>query len=663
MSEDALTDLAKAAGLALTWTDTYGNAKTVPLDTLRIVLNALGLPANSAADIADSRQRLSAQKTPPLLVARIGERLALGPTRRAVIYFEDGTTAVPDLDFDHDGAFMTVPPLPGYHRIETDNGVRELAIAPRCITVEDVARGRRLTGLAVQLYSLGGGHSAGFGDLAALADFAERSASFGVDAVAVSPLHALFLALPEDISPYSPSTRLFLNPLYADAALVGGDGAIEAHAGAFVDWPQASRSKLTALRAAFAQFTTSQPPDDFRSFCTEQGDRLVWHARFEALDAHFRSHGLTSWQDWPKPFQHVASPEVEAFTREHAAAVDFHIFLQWLTAKSLGAAHKRACAAGMAIGLISDIAVGMDPRGSHAWCSPGEILTGLSVGAPPDLLNQQGQNWGLTALSPTGLKDGGYAGFIATLRASMRHAGGVRIDHAMGLCRLWLVPDGASVAEGAYLHYPMHDLLNLIALESRRNRAIVIGEDLGTVPEGFREAMLRAGMMGMEVLWFQREGERFLTLDRWHTHNAALSTTHDLPTIAGWWTGRDIEWQEKLGRISGQDAVLAECNARAGDRPQLWSALQQAGSAKTPQPAPDDPAPAVEAALDFVGRTPCELAIVPIEDVLALTEQPNIPGTVYEHPNWQRRLPPGDLFGSPTAQKNLAALRRGRAGS
>jgi 4-alpha-glucanotransferase len=663
MRDEALVNLARTAGLAPEWWDIYGNHHIVPEDTLRSVLRGLGLPADSEADIAESRLKFSTQTTAPLQTARAGERVSAGATQHAVIHFENGSTAQPDLDVTDQGTFLTAPSMPGYHTIETDQGIRPLAIAPHCHTIADTAPGRKLTGLGVQIYALRGTHSAGFGDLGHLADFAECSAAFGVDAVTLNPLHALFLAAPENFGPYSPSTRLFLNPLYADTTRFGIESAQDVSGDAIVDWPRAGKEKVRALRAAFARFKSGPPPDDFNAFRTEQGTRLILHARFEALDAHFRSRGLMSWPDWPKAFQEFASPEVETFARENADEVDFHIFLQWLCDASLATAQKRARNAGMAIGLILDIAVGMNPRGSHAWSSPNEVLRGVSVGAPPDLINQQGQNWGLTALSPTGLKQTGYAGFIATLRAGMRHAGGVRIDHAMGLCRLWLVPDGASVAEGVYLHYPMQDLLNIVALESHRHRAIVIGEDLGTVPDGFREAMAQAGMMGMDVLWFQREGERFLSPDRWHRHNAAMSTTHDLPTIAGWWSGHDIEWREKLGWISGHDALTQERDLRAGDRWQLWSALRDAGCADEDPPPPENPAPAVEAALDFVGCTPCEMAIVPMEDILNLQEQPNIPGTIHEHPNWQRRFPPGDLFASPQAEANLTRLRRARSKS
>jgi 4-alpha-glucanotransferase len=209
-----------------------------------------------------------------------------------------------------------------------------------------------------------------------------------------------------------------------------------------------------------------------------------------------------------------------------------------------------------------------------------------------------------------------------------------------------------------YLQYPMRTLLALLAERSRLHRAIIIGEDLGTVPEGFREAMRHVGMLGMEVLWFQRDGRYFRATERWSEHAAALTTTHDLPTVAGWWRGRDIDWLGKLGRKSEYENIAAERWARGEDRTHLWTAI-----AHGPEPSPDDPQKVVEEALEFVGRTPCGIVIVPVEDVLGLSEQPNIPGTIDEHPNWRRRLPPGDALASPTARANLRALIRGRSRS
>jgi 4-alpha-glucanotransferase len=650
MSDESLRDLARVAGLAPEWTDASGRAMTVPTQTLRIVLAALGMPSDGDR-IAESRRALANQEPAPLLVVRPGDRISLGSARRALLLLEDGAEMECAVAAGENGeTFVTMPDRTGYHAIETDRGLRRVAVTPsRCFSLPQ----RRRLALAVQLYSLRGGHTRGFGDLAALGTFAQSAASQGVDAVAISPIHALFLAAPENFGPYSPSSRFFLNPLYADTGVPGGGDPADS----LVYWPNAAREKIAALRAAFARFRQAPAPAAFTAFCAEQGEALVRHARFEALHAHLQ---CADWHAWPAAYRDPASPEVNDFSRLHKDDVDFHIFLQWLTAAGLEAAQRRACDAGMEIGLIADLAVGMDSRGSHAWAAPDDLLSGLSIGAPPDIFNPQGQNWGLTALSPTALRRSGYHAFISTLRAVMRHCGGVRIDHAMGLCRLWLVPEGADAAEGVYLHYPMRELLGLIALESRRHSAIVIGEDLGTVPEGFRQAARETGLLGMEVLWFQRDHHGYFAPEHWSRDAAALTTTHDLPTVAGWWSGHDIDWLERLGRRSSQTDPAAERRARAHDRELLWSAMAHAGSVTGAPPAPQDSASVVEGTLDFVGRSACELALVPIEDVLALSEQPNIPGTTTEHPNWRRRLPPGEALATPEARANLARLRRAR---
>lgn len=553
MSDAALYDRAREAGLAPDWIDAAGQHKTVSPDTLRIVLDALG-------------------------------------------------------------GFETGDAQPG------DIGA--------CFSIGEAAPGRRVAGLAVQLYALRG--SGGFGDLGALTRFAREAAPFGIDAMAVSPIHAPFLAAVDDISPYAPSSRLFLNPLYAaeDVPDDGLDG--------LVDWPQAARAKIARLRAAYVH---AKPVQADR--------RLGDHARFETLDRHFRAQGLYRWQDWPRAYRDPRSAEVEAFAHEHGDEIGFHVFLQTLTESSLAEAQEAARDAGMAIGLIADIAVGMSPHGSHAWSAPDDVLRGLTIGAPPDIFNPQGQNWGLTALSPAAPR----GAFADTWDAAMRHAGGVRIDHAMGLNRLWVIPEGAAPQDGVYLHYPIQALLTLLAERSRRHRAIVIGEDLGTVPDGFREAMRGAGVLGMEVLWFQRNNRRFLSPERWSAHAAALTTTHDLPTVAGWWRGCDIDWLEKLGRKSEHGDIGAERWARDEDRAHLWSAIGHGL-----EPSPEETERIVDAALAFVGGTPCKIAIVPVEDILGLVEQPNIPGTIDEHPNWRRRLPPGDTLAGMAARANLAAL-------
>jgi 4-alpha-glucanotransferase len=291
----------------------------------------------------------------------------------------------------------------------------------------------------------------------------------------------------------------------------------------------------------------------------------------------------------------------------------------------------------MGIGLIADLAVGMDAGGSHAWSQQTDILVGLNVGAPPDLFNPQGQNWGLTTFAPWALRTTHFAPFLATLRAATRHAGGVRIDHAMGLTRLWLVPEGASPAEGAYLTYPCTDFLRLIRLESQRHRAIIIAEDLGTVPEGFQDDLADSGIDGMRVLWFERDDDgAFRPPATWSVEAAAMTSTHDLPTVAGWWRGTDIETRHGLAPASQTDRE--ERKQRAADRRLIWEALRSAKVAEGPESDASADG-VVDAAIRLVAETPSELALVPLEDMLGLVDQPNLPGTITEHPNWRRRYP------------------------
>jgi 4-alpha-glucanotransferase len=312
----------------------------------------------------------------------------------------------------------------------------------------------------------------------------------------------------------------------------------------------------------------------------------------------------------------------------------------------------------MRIGLIGDLAVGMDPSGSHAWSRQGDVLGGLSVGAPPDLFNPRGQDWGLTGFSPRALIAGGFAPFIATVRAALRNTGGVRLDHAMGLTRLWLIPQGADPADGAYLTYPLTDLLRLLALESQRHTAIVVGEDLGTVPAGFRDALETAGLHGMRVLWFERNDHAFNSPETWDHTAVAMTSTHDLPTVAGWWHGSDITTRAESGRL-GVGVQEAEVSAeRTDDRGALWHAISQSGAAVGDAPSPNDTEPVVDAALAFVAATPSPLCLPPIEDLLGIEEQPNLPGTIDQHPNWRRRLAAeaGTLFNDPRTAQRVAQL-------
>lgn len=529
---------------------------------------------------------------------------------------------------------------PGYHRLRFADREITLAVAPgRCLTLEEIGAGQRMWGVAAQIYGLRRTGDGGIGDAGAVRDLAEAAARQGADALALSPVHSLFAADLARYSPYSPSSRLFLNPLYADPSAVFDASRIAAcqpqgrgaHEGlALIDWPAAGAAKFVLLQCLFDDFAERDLAGgtalaaDFERFVHEGSGPLQAHAAFEA---------------------------------KHTGSQRYHLFLQWLTQRSFAAAQKAARQAGMRIGLISDLAIGMDPGGSHAWAHPEDLLPGLSIGAPPDAFNPRGQDWGLTGFSPRALVTQGFAPFLATLRAALSHAGGVRIDHIMGLMRLWLIPRGAAASEGAYLTYPFEDLLRLLALESHRHGAVVIGEDLGTLPPGFRDRLAAAGVAGMNVMWFERTHHGFAQAAHWRRDAVATTTTHDLPTVAGWWTGEDIRTRRALGMSSP-----AEEHGRTEDRARLWQAFAEAGIAQGPPPPDDQPSDAVDAALAYVAQSPSRLMLAPLEDLLGQIEQPNLPGTIDEHPNWRRRLPSlaRDLFEQPEVRARAEIITRRR---
>jgi len=317
----------------------------------------------------------------------------------------------------------------------------------------------------------------------------------------------------------------------------------------------------------------------------------------------------------------------------------------------------------MAIGLVADLAVGVDPAGSQVWAHRSDFLDGLSIGAPPDLFNLLGQSWGLAAFSPRALRQTGFRPFIDLLHAVLRDAGGVRIDHILGLRRLWLVPHGMDATHGAYLAYPLADLLRLLKIESWRHRAIVIGEDLGTVPPGFRRSLARAGVLGTQVLWFEREDDGAFRAPRhWSRQAIAMSTTHDLPTIAGWWQGRDVGLRRELDLFPSEEDAGRAAAAREAERPLLWQAFREAGVASGDLPPVQDSGAVVAPACAFLGRTRAPLALLPLEDALAADQQPNLPGTIDTHPNWRRRFAAdaGHMLDEASVQARLQAVGKGR---
>ncbi len=702
MNEHALHRLADAAGIQVHWTDAFGKQQTVAPDTLKTILGALDLPCANESQLQDSLARQLAENSraslPPLVTCTAGMPLSFSndldlhgkPYR---IEFENGGHAEGRFPAE-DAGELTLPALQqaGYHRLLVGEKQLTLAVAPpRCFSVADAltdAKGGRAAvtrpwGIAAQLYSLRRNGDGGIGDFTALKALARSAAHHGASALAISPVHAMFSADTQRFSPYSPSSRLFFNALHIDPQAVLGEQAfaqVLSQSGQgeryrqleqfdLIDWPQAAALKLDLLRRLFRVFQQAPVNDqkEFEQFCRDGGQALLDHARFEVLHAHFSAAGIDGvsgyWPSWPAAFRDPRSADVAAFADARADEVRFHLFLQWQAAKGLASAQKTARDAGMAIGLISDLAVGADNGGSQAWSRQKELLNGFSVGAPPDNLNALGQSWGLGAFSPKALVQHGFGAYIEMLRSAFAHAGGVRIDHVLGLMRMWLVPEGMTAQHGAYLRYPMDDLVRLIALESWRHRSVVIGEDLGTIPEGFGDRMAQAGLMGIRVLLFQRDHGYFIPPEHWAPHAIATTTTHDTPTLAGWWAGNDIDWRSKLDLREADGSEASERQERNHERTALWNAMLHAGCAKGEMPSVSPEHAPLNEAVSFLGRSMGPLAILPLEDALGLPEQPNLPGTVDTHPNWRRRMPHDvtNLLESTEATTRLALLNDARS--
>jgi 4-alpha-glucanotransferase len=683
----ALAELARVAGIAVDWVDASDTPRRVAPDVLRHILNALGVACATDREVVESAAQLRYPQPLSMITCDRGEAFSvcLPAARHARIIFEDGSQQ--DVK-PHAGSGdqLLFPPIDrtGYHQLEIGGIHIPLAVAPRrCVSLSDVGRGDRLWGIAVQLYGLRRNGDMGIGDTTALATLAQHAARHGADALALSPTHALFGGDLEKYSPYSPSNRVFLNPLFADPATIFGADRIAAlqhemgfdiaqpSPDALINWPEAAARKLLFFRRLFESFYPQCEADldddrvrSFRTFRAAGGDLLESHARFEAIYAARKEidSTQTDWRNWPAELRDPKHRAVADFAAAHAREIAFHIFLQWIADRSIASAQMVARQSEMRIGLIADLAVGMESGGSQAWSRQDESLVGLTIGAPPDFFNPKGQSWGLTTFSPLALQTAAFAPFLAIIRTALRHAGGVRIDHAMGLARLWLIPDGTAPSEGAYLSYPLTDLLRLIKLESERHRAIVIGEDLGTVPEGFREILDDAGIAGTDVLWFARRKNKFLPPAEWRKNAIAMTSTHDLPTLSGWWQGRDIKLREACKLFGANEDRESLLRTRSEERSRLWQAFQSSGAVAADAPPPEDASPAVDTAIAFVSATPSPLLLLPLEDLLAREEQPNLPGTIDEHPNWRRRYPENveTILNTPSVARRIGALSRGR---
>lgn len=660
----ALERLRRLAGVERGFTDYRGHFNALADQDLARLLQALGHDTRNAGTLhaaADEIEALEWQRVlPPVIVLREQEHHAAHPVMIAPMLprvrwrleYADGTSLaglvepaacalVAERELDglwYQRRRLDLPVMPaGYHRLVLEKedgsllGSTMLIVAPaRCHLPEFLAQGARCWGLAVQLYTLRSTRNWGVGDFTDLAGIAAAAAGLGADLVGVNPLHALFPEDPERASPYSPSSRLFLNALYIDPEAVP-EYAAAGPVRQLVESPD-FRDQLARLRRL-----------DHVDYAAVTACKF---AALRALYDWFREHATLARRAAFAAFVSAQGEPLAQFARHHdragpgsdPAGADFHCWLQWVARTQLDAAASRARAAGMRIGLYLDLAVGPDAAGAEAVGPEHALAMGASVGAPPDPLAPQGQDWGIPPFHPQHLRAQAYAPFIRLLRANMPAGGALRIDHVMALMRLWWIPRGQPSAAGGYVHYRLDELMAVVALESRARHCLVVGEDLGTVPGQVRAAMGRHGILSYRVLMFERDpGGAFLPPHAYPQLGLVTASTHDLPTLAGYWRGDDLALRAALGLYPHPAVPASELDERAAARQALVTALAAAGLLEPGRGAQDE-AELVDAAQLYVARSNAAVLMLQAEDWLRETRPVNVPGTDQSYPNWRRKL-------------------------
>ncbi len=656
-ASDGLAELAAGHGVAVAYADWSGARVTVEPAAVLAALAALGVDAGTpdalAAALLDLEQAPWRRALPPVLVVRGGEPAYVEVRGDGTLWLEleDGgvaelAVAGPVLE-QRDGRPLRrvrLPDLPlGWHRLHTGTEQCVVVVAPARIGLPPGLE--RTWGWMVQLYALRGADSWGVGDYADLRTVVLRTAEQGGGVVLVNPLHAETPVSPLTPSPYSPSSRRFRSPLWlrvedipefavAPADLQQRISGLRPHTDPDrVERDPAWQAKLAALELLWPAHRTGA----LAAFRADVGESLEGFALFCALAER---HG-TPWQQWPAELQRPDGRGVATARVELAERVAFWCWLQLLVDEQLAAV--RGAAGTMPVGVVHDLAVGVDAGGADAWALQDALAMTTTIGAPPDSFNQQGQDWGLPPWRPDRLRELAYAPFRELVRGVLRHAGGMRIDHVMGLFRLWWVPAGASAAEGTYVSYDADAMLGVLALEAVRAGALVVGEDLGTVQDRVRTTLDAAGVLGSAVLWFETEDGIYLPPARWRALAMASVTTHDLPTAAGFLVEEHVRIRDELGQL-GVPVEQERARVRA-ERAALLAMLEEQGLLAA---AGGDVVLAMHAAL---AASPCRIVLAAFGDAVGDLRQPNLPGTVDEYPNW--RLPVADGAGRPIGLEQL----------
>jgi 4-alpha-glucanotransferase len=702
----SLAELAGRFGIATEYQDWSGRRIEVPESTLLAVLAAFGVAAateseRTAAQTAHDRRYWS-RALPPTILGRPGApttfwvHVTHGHPAEVWLQLEDGTvrTGIRQVDnftapFDLDGrsigeaSFVLPDDLPlGYHRVHVRSGEQEasaaLIVTPGWLGLPERLGARRTWGLATQLYSVRSRQSWGVGDLTDLVDLAVWSASVhGAGYVLVNPLHAAAPTAPMEPSPYLPTSRRFVNPLYLRVEAIPEfaqlrkrgrvrrlrDG-VQKHGAALdaIDRDSAWLAKRAALELVFSVPRTAGRDLAYAAFCAREGaaldDFATWCALAEAYGG--------DWHQWPESVRHPGADGVAGFVAKHSAAVDFHRRLQWQLDEQLAAAQSQAVSAGMSLGIVHDLAVGVHPNGADAWALQDALALGVSAGAPPDEFNQLGQGWSQPPWRPDRLEELEYQPFRALIRSVLRHAGGVRIDHIIGLFRLWWIPQGEAPTQGTYVRYDHEAMIGIVALEAYRAGALVVGEDLGTVEPWVRDYLRARGVLGTSILWFEldRDGNGGpLPSERWREYCLSSVTTHDLPPTAGYLADEHVRLRASLDLLTRPvDEELAAAQAERA----AWIAELRRVGLLTKHAGVEE---TVLALHQYLGRTPSRLLGLALTDAVGDRRTQNQPGITDEYPNWRVPLsgPDGrpvlleEVFNDPRAIALAEAMRASTA--
>lgn len=698
----SLVELAHRLGVATEYSDWTDRPVTVPESTLVAVLGALGVPASTdderAAALAEHDRTYWSRPLPPTIVGRSGTETSFwvhvthGDPAQMWIRLEDGAvrTGLRQFDnfappFDLDGrwvgeATFEIPgdlPL-GYHRLHLRTGDLEtstaLIVSPAWLGLPPRMGARRAWGVATQLYSVRSQRSWGVGDLTDLADLAMWAGSrYGAGYVLVNPLHAAAPTAPMEPSPYLPTSRRYVNPLYLrveaipEFAYLRKRGRIwkirkdvQARADSVdsIDRDTAWTAKRKALELIYQVDRSAGRELAFEAFRAREGTALDDFATWCALAEAFGS----DWHQWPESLQHPRDSAVADFVADNARAVDFHRWLQWQLDDQLAHAQSQAVRAGMMLGIMHDLAVGVHPDGADAWALQDVLALGVTAGAPPDEFNQLGQDWSQPPWRPDQLEAQGYRPFRALIQALLRHAGGVRIDHIIGLFRLWWIPKSSLPTAGTYVRYDHEAMIGIVALEAHRAGAVVVGEDLGTVEPWVRDYLRSRGVLGTSILWFELDHDGAggpLPAQWWREYCLSSVTTHDLPPTAGYLAGDHVRLRDSLGILTCP--VEQEM---ASDRAALAAWLEELRRAGLPVDEADVEQ-TVLALYTYLGRTPSKLLALALADAVGDRRTQNQPGTIDEYPNWRIPLsgPDGepllleDVFSDPRAATLADAMR------